>query len=666
MGTTFPFSSSRTVAAVLNALPVLIAILFLPLPAAAADGTVVVIIPWLLLLTVAVLAGLGVLRLRRLQRDNGELSARLRLAELTVEQTPLAILDLDGEGRVLAANRMARTVWRDSRLLGMHLAHLRPEMDGQAFLADLRQAHGATTVEPDQAVSGRLAFDSGELLALADATGRTRAVWFDRPRGDKPIADDVASLAEASASRMKSEFIANINHEVRTPMNAIIGYTEMLANAPLGPKEKRFVGIIHKSSMALVSIFNDIMELSKIDSGRLQIMASTVRLQAIIDEVMGLFRDLAEEKGIELSSRIDPHLPLSFVCDGVRLKQILQNLVGNAIKFTHEGTVTLMADGAPSTDKPGCFDLRFVVEDTGIGIPESDQKKIFELFRQREDVITKQYGGVGLGLTLCSRLVAMMGGRIDLASEVGKGTRFTVFLERILVAASAVAESAAGDPIQAGERKLLVVDDVDLIKDVFVDYFQDTPYRILTAGSGDEALAVARSERPDLIFMDLNLTGRDGRSVTAELRRTPEIADIPVVVMTGEMLEENDYHPLFDDFLQKPFRLEALKDIIVHHVRPVTEPDEQIAEDGDGPLTGLLAAVWTEDLETLRRQAVFSGSLADAAALGAAMQQQGMTNNQPSLTTLGEELLLHAQEPNILGVDRLMARLAHISPRIAP
>lgn len=664
MRTTFP--SSRIAATVLKVLFAFIANLLLALPAAAADGTELVFIPWFLLAAVSVLASLSVLRLLRLQREKSELSARLRLAELIVEQTPLAILDLDDDGRVLAANQMARMAWKDSRLLGLHLTDLRSELAGQPLPGNLQQSQGPTIIAPGQAAHNQLTFDCGDLLSLTETTGRTRAVWFDRPKPEKLFDEDVASLAEESASRMKSEFIANINHEVRTPMNAIIGYTEMLANAPLGPKEKRFVGIIHKSSMALVSIFNDIMELSKIDSGRIQIMASTVRLQAIINEVMGLFKDLAEEKGIELTSRIDPDLPVSVICDGVRLKQILQNLVGNAIKFTHEGAVTLIADGVVSAGKPGCVDLRFVVEDTGIGIPEVDQEKIFELFRQREDVITKQYGGVGLGLTLCSRLAAMMGGRIDLVSEVGKGTRFTVLLDRIQMATSAVVEPATGAPIEAGERKLLVVDDVDLIKDVFVDYFQDTPYRILTAASGDEALTVARSERPDLIFMDLNLTGRDGRSVTAELRRTPEIADIPVVVMTGEMLEENDYHPLFNDFLQKPFRLEALKDIIVRHMRPAAEPGEQVAAEGDEPLAGLLAPAWTEDLETLRRQAVFSGSLADAASLALAMQEQGVASNHPNLTILGEELLLHAQEPNILGVDRLMARLARISPRIAP
>jgi CheY-like chemotaxis protein len=469
---------------------------------------------------------------------------------------------------------------------------------------------------------------------------------------------------------MKSEFIANINHEVRTPMNAIIGYTEMLANSQLGPREKRFVAIIHKSSMALVSIFNDIMELSKIDSGRLQIMVSTVRLKSIINEVDGLFKDLAEEKGIRLSCRIAGHLPQSFTFDGLRLKQILQNLVSNAVKFTREGSVTLLVDGGPSTAQQGCFDLNFIIEDTGIGICAADQQKIFELFRQGEDVITKQYGGVGLGLTLCSRLTKMMGGSIDVHSVEGQGTRFTVRLTGIQIAQQAPADLES-DRLAAGferEGKLLVVDDVDLIKDVFIDYFQDSPYKVLTANNGEDALSIAIAEHPDIIFMDLNLSGTDGRNVTEQLRQMAETVSIPVVVMTGEMLEEEDFRPLFDDFLQKPFRLEALKGIVARYARPSSKQELQPAvlagvDEDEHLLTSQVAAAWNMDLDLLRQQAAFSGSLTDAASLGVAMQLRGEAEHQPVLTRLGEELLLHAHEPNILGVDRVLAKLSRIAHR---
>nr|WP_275888430.1 ATP-binding protein [Desulfobulbus alkaliphilus] len=473
-----------------------------------------------------------------------------------------------------------------------------------------------------------------------------------------------------SASRLKSQFIANINHEVRTPMNAIIGYTEMLANAELAPREKRFVDIIHKSSLRLVSIFNDIMELSKIDSGRMQIMASSVRLSALCSEIEELFRDQVHEKGITFTCQVAANVPQTFILDGVRLKQILQNLVSNAINFTTNGFVKLTVYGEPSQELSSCFDLRFQVEDSGCGISARDKRKIFNCFSQRNSSTADQYVEVGLGLTLSSRLVAMMGGDIELTSTEGKGTQFTICLHAVRVAASSSDELQAEAPpvVKSLERKLLVVDDVDLIKDVFVDFFQDSPLRILTANTGEEALRIATEELPDLIFMDLNLAGMDGRQVTEALRQQPETDAIPVVVMTGEMLDETGYRPLFDNFLQKPFRLESLKEIVSQYVSISGE------EEGDGAsfgqptreedifLSGIRAA-WTDELEQLRQQAAGSGSLSDAIVLGSAMQRFGKAGMQPLLVEIGGELVQHATEPNILGVDRLLAKLSRVTGR---
>lgn len=614
------------------------------------------------------------LRTRRLLLEKNDLIGRMQLVEQVVEQTPLPIIRLDPSLTIIAANRSALHAHQRTSLNGLSLLDLHPELAGHPVVAALRAAkeegRAAVPLDPEPNKQASEAHGASGLLTLA---GQTELLWFGTPPENRlrfREGSDAVALAEESASRMKSEFIANINHEVRTPMNAIIGYTEMLVNSQLGPKEKRFVAIIHKSSMALVSIFNDIMELSKIDSGRLQIMVGTVRLSSIMNEVEGLFKDLAEEKGIRLSCRVAGHLPQSFICDGLRLKQILQNLVSNAVKFTREGSVTLQVDGGPSTANQECFDLKFLIEDTGIGICATDQQKIFELFRQGEDVITKQYGGVGLGLTLCSRLTKMMGGSIDVHSVEGQGTRFTVLLTGIQIAQPDPADLDS-DRLAAGfERggKLLVVDDVDLIKNVFIDYFQDSPYKVLTANNGEDALAIAIAEHPDIIFMDLNLSGTDGRSVTEQLRRMAETGSIPVVVMTGEMLEEEDFRPLFDDFLQKPFRLEALKGIVARYAQPSSRQEQQSAvlasdEEVEHLLSSQVAAAWNMDLDLLRQQAAFSGSLTDAASLGVAMQRRGEAENQPVLTRLGEELLLHAHEPNILGVDRVLAKLSGIVHR---
>jgi signal transduction histidine kinase/CheY-like chemotaxis protein len=666
----------------LPALACLVAASLLPLPAAAAEGDAS-FVTWLpLVLAVVVLIAVILAMapwLKRQRRDKDELALQLDLAEQAVERAPTPILRLNAELRVVAANQSAQQAYAREQAspVGAGLLDLLPELAEHPEIVALRAGGQERVTVPPSAnppAGEQQAEPPGQLVSLA-AQGASRLYWFGTvaaPPQEAPCPCEPDSFAEESARRMKSEFIANINHEVRTPLNAIIGYTEMLANSQLAAKEKRFVAIIHKSSMALVSIFNDIMELSKIDSDRLQITATSVRLQSIVNDVDGLFKDLADEKGIRFTCRVVDRLPEYVRFDGVRLKQILQNLVGNAVKFTSEGAVSLTVDGTPSENKPECLNLRFVIDDTGTGITEADQRKILDLFHQTEEEATKHFGGVGLGLTLCSRLTMMMGGRIELESKEGVGSKFILLFDEVpsTEPIQPVQEAVpAGRTAQGAQKKLLVVDDVELIKDVFLDFFQDSPYRVFTADTGPEALAIARNERPDLIFMDMNLAGSNGREVTKQLREESEIASIPVVVMTGHILEEADYRPLFDAFLQKPFRLEELQDVVDRFVHVTAEPPpapttgESTTGEEDQILTLLNNDAWNDELEELRRQAAFSGSLTDAALLGTSMRQRGEAVNQPILTRLGEELLQHAQDPNILGVDRLLAKLSRMAQR---
>jgi CheY-like chemotaxis protein len=215
----------------------------------------------------------------------------------------------------------------------------------------------------------------------------------------------------------------------------------------------------------------------------------------------------------------------------------------------------------------------------------------------------------------------------------------------------------------------LVVDDVDLIKDVFVDFFQSSPHKIVTANTGEEALVLARSERPDLIFMDLNLSGSDGRTITRQIRQDPQLAATPVVVMTGEILDEEDYRPLFDGFLQKPFRLDSLKELISRYVRSLPPQAEQARrgdrgqESDDSDLTNSILRAWNDELEQLLCQAIRSGSLTDAADLGAALSKHGKSLQDSVLMSLGEDLLQFTAEPDIMGVDRQLALMSRALDR---
>ncbi|MDD2467593.1 MAG: ATP-binding protein [Desulfobulbus sp.] len=626
-------------------------------------------VPLSMLFFVALVAGWLYRQLSKSKTQYTEVIDQSRVHAEMVEQSPWPAILIDEQLKIVLANREARDCFNPQQLLGGAFPELLPGEAAHPLLHVLKS--GKNKAEKTDSVVGV----EGATLRLVTINGQRYGLWFGPPQVEQcaQASEAFLSQAEESANRMKSEFIANINHEVRTPMNAIIGYTEMLANSPLGSKEKRFVETIHKSSMALVSIFNDIMELSKIDSGRLQIMTSSIRLDSLVREVEGLYCDQAMEKGIRLECRMENHLPNSFILDGVRLKQVLHNLISNAIKFTSEGQVHLVVDGIPSSGQSNCYDLSFTVEDTGIGIPKTDQQKIFEVFRQREDTIAKRYGGVGLGLTLCSRLVTMMGGRIDLFSAAGEGSRFTVLLNNIALAESPPAQKLAADQPKARNHRqaltLLVVDDVDLIKDVFIDFFQGSPHKVVTANTGEEALGLARSVQPDIIFMDLNLSGMDGRTVTEKIREEKELSNIPVVVMTGEILEEEDYRPLFDDFLQKPFRLELLMEVIDKYGKQSSVNTGHGGRDGgdqegdDAHFSSSVQAAWDDELDQLLRQAVRSGSLSDAAALGAAIGKEGEGRKDGLLMSLGGDLLQFAAEPNIMGVDRLLAKLSRVVNR---
>lgn len=599
----------------------------------------------------------------------------LPLADQILDATPIAIFCFDDQLRICWVSHFAvQETASPTPLIGASLREVAPELLVDPLVvalharAPLPLAKPVTEgfcpweqsirilTGPDNARYGVL-YKKPESCVLHQKNNQTRSAGGSSP----------ADQASETFSRMQSEFVANINHEVRTPMNAIIGYAEMLVAAELGPREKRFVHIIHKSSMALVSIFNDIMELSKIDSGRLQIMSSSVRLQTLLDEVVNQFLEAAQEKDLRFFCHIADDLPQVFIVDGMRLKQILQNLVSNAIKYTNKGYVQLTVEGKPSKEKVNCYHLQFIVEDSGIGITEADQKKIFELFHQYERVVSKQYGGIGLGLTLCSRLIAMMGGTIDLYSKEGEGSCFTVHLEDVRSSEQTTLNAVAKSPAAHADLPLtiLVVDDVDLIKDVFIDYFQDSAFQVLTANNEQDALALAAKGKPDIVFMDLNLPGASGRDITQKMRQIEGMAGKPIIVMTGEVLTEEDYHPLFDNILQKPFRLDTLQALVDHYCRQVhgKEPPGEMDSASYPDQLVLPLSLWSDELEYLRQNAISSGNLSVAVALGEALIRAGREHDQHILHELGAELIRSATEPDIIGVDRVLLKLSQASFR---
>ncbi len=349
------------------------------------------------------------------------------------------------------------------------------------------------------------------------------------------------------ANNLKSEFLANMSHELRTPLNAIIGFSELLlepAYGALTADQREYVADILSSGRHLLELINDILDLSKIEAGKMRLALDEFDLPDAVEEAMMTLRVEASRKQISLEARLDPALP-AVVADRGKFKQILTNLLSNAVKFTPAGgRVTL------STEKEGDT-LRVSVEDTGIGIRPEDQERIFAAFIQVDGSYARRYQGTGLGLTLVRRFVQMHGGEISVQSDVGKGSLFTFRLPlHPGTGAPAEPEAREGEavsgrpgPPAGGDgpgNLILVVEDNPANLKLVREVLKGRGYRVLEAASGEEALDAVKFIRPDLILMDIQLPGLDGLAVTRRLKQDPATRDIPTVALTAHAMKRDE------------------------------------------------------------------------------------------------------------------------------
>ncbi|MFZ5547791.1 MAG: CHASE2 domain-containing protein [Pseudomonadota bacterium] len=324
----------------------------------------------------------------------------------------------------------------------------------------------------------------------------------------------------AAASQAKTEFLANVSHEIRTPMNALLGVAELLAETELTPAQRRHVEVFRQSGQALHDLINDLLDISKIEAGRFELDHAPFALAPMLDQLVALMRPRTEQKGVRLLLVCSPELPTRVVGDRKRLEQVLLNLLGNALKFTAVGSITLSAGVEPATGGTPAG-LRFEVRDTGIGIVPSKLEAIFEPFTQADSSITRHYGGTGLGLAITRSVVRLMGGRIEVDSTPGEGSRFVVVVP--LQAADGSMAEADAQPVAplasaAAGPRLLLAEDNEVNVYLFEAMLQGSGALIDTAPNGPTALEMAEARRYDLIFMDVQMPGMDGLTVTRRLR----------------------------------------------------------------------------------------------------------------------------------------------------
>jgi len=397
-----------------------------------------------------------------------------------------------------------------------------------------------------------------------------------------------------TATRVKSEFLANMSHEIRTPMNAIMGFSEILREQVKDPKYIGYVDIILTSGKSLLGLINDILDLSKIEAGKLEFQYRPVDPRTLFMDIVKIFDVKIKEKGLRLITDIDGQLPPSLLLDEVRIRQILFNLVGNAIKFTHTGYIELNVKGIFYTDRSK-IDLIFSVKDTGIGITVEDKKIIFDAFQQSQGQSTKQFGGTGLGLAITKKLVELMNGEITVESTVGKGSIFKIAIKGVSVAAvgsETQERKTEYESINFYNHKVLVVDDIESNRRLLSEILNTYGLDVQEAKNGKEAINIARKINPDIILMDLRMPVMDGYEAIKILKNDSKLKNIPIVVLTASAMRtsEEDIKKINSDgYIRKPIsRSELLAElkkylefeIITKDEKVLGTPEEEIAAKG--------------------------------------------------------------------------------------
>ena len=521
------------------------------------------------------LLGAGVLWTRELRAHIRALRDQSLLYRGLVESDAYLVVRVDRDNRFTYVNDAYCRLFGKTRqkLIGQPFTPLVHEEDIEPTLEAMKALEKPPhRVQMEQRA---MTVDGWRWLAWEDSAVLDRAGNIVEIQG---VARDITELREAQhraeeASRLKSQFLANMSHEIRTPMNGVIGMTDLLLETPLNAEQREYAETVHASGEGLLRIINDILDVSRIEAGKLELERRDFDLESLLRELTASMTPRAREKGITLEQWLDPAVPRQLRGDAGRLRQVLGNLLDNALKFTSEGHVRVAVKKLFSGDHDNVL-LHFTVQDTGCGIPEEKLETLFSPFTQGDASTTRRHGGAGLGLAIARRLAELMDGEIGARSTPGEGSkfRFSVRLERAhngdANKARETEEHPEGAPLpdfSKHDARVVVVEDNRINRQVVLGMLRNLGLGATAAANGREALELLEQENCDLLLMDIQMPVMDGMETTREVRARPDMHDVPVIAMTAHAMRGDREACLaagMDDYLAKPITRSALARVL--------------------------------------------------------------------------------------------------------
>jgi two-component system CheB/CheR fusion protein len=515
---------------------------------------------------------------RFLKRSANQLPGLKRYLLEIFDNTPAPIYMKDADGRYVFVNRRFELVSHISSddIIGKVDEDIFPEQIATLFRSQdedvKRQNRSLDFIETVPMPDGEFTFITLK-FPIHDADGKILGVagfctdMTNQKRNEAELA--VAKEAADVANRAKSVFLANMSHEIRTPMNAIMGMAQLLEDTELSATQRQYLEAILISSESLLSIISDVLDLSKIEAGKVELELASFSLRACIKDIVKTQTSLVQAKGLSIRTEIPDGVPDVLIGDQFRLRQILLNLVGNSIKFTEAGGVTVAVSVKERHQDTAL--LCFSVTDTGIGIRPESMEKIFEPFTQADVSTTRTFGGTGLGLSICRRLVELMGGRIGLESNEGAGSTFEVVvpfaINDIQVEQQAGSEKVQPIVWEGNPLHILLAEDNEANCKLFVEFMHRIGHTLETARNGREALAKWEQKAFDIILMDVQMPLMDGIEATQIIREHEKVTGghIPIIALTAHPLrkdQDNFLEQGFDGYVSKPMKFKVLNDEI--------------------------------------------------------------------------------------------------------